>query len=120
MDEGQGRERGAGCRGTGAGSGVPDGRRAGASLEGCEPDHRQGRFRQLHRSLGLWQDHLPALHRGAGASHRGQPDRERHDTGRGASQARLWLCVSGGGALPLAHHRGQYPPAAGDHGVCAG
>ncbi len=31
--------------------------------------------------------------------------------------ARLWLCVSGRGALPVAHDWRQYPPAAGDHGL---
>ena len=41
---------------------------------------------------------------------------QRHDAGTGAREARLWLCLPGRRALPVAHHRAQCRPAAGDHG----
>jgi NitT/TauT family transport system ATP-binding protein len=50
----------------------------------------------------------------------GDDHRQRHDPGRGAAEPGLWLCVPGGGAVSVAHHREEHHAAAGDHGLRPG
>ena len=58
---------------------------------------RAGRLRLLHRAVGLREDDVPALRRGAGDAHRGDAHRQRDVPGRGAAGAGLWLRVPGRG-----------------------
>ncbi|EAQ12585.1 hypothetical protein RB2654_14905 [Rhodobacterales bacterium HTCC2654] len=111
------REHKSSDRGKGARSDIRNQRWPGSRAEGRRSGRGQRRFRQLHRAIRLWQDHLSALYRGTGASDGRHADRQRHDPGRGAQIAGLWIRLSGGGTLPLAYHRGQRPPPARDHGL---
>ena len=87
----------------GAGPDVPDGGRAGPCAEGREPDHREGRVRQLHRAVGLRQDHVPARIAALETAHGGDADGQRDDArtrrgGRGpmAMCSRRRGCIRGG------------------------
>ena len=90
------------------------------ALKDVNLTHRAGRVRQLHRAVGLRQDHLPARDRGAGD---GRPEARLTvngmTPGRGAAGAGLWLCLSGGGALSVADDCGKCETATGNHGVFA-
>ena len=82
-----------------------------------QPDDSARRVRLLHRSVRLRQDHAFARDRRSGAADLRRDPRQRHVAARGAARSRLWLCVPGAGALPVAHGRPQHRAAARNHGL---
>ena len=99
---------------------LSDERRSGRRAVEHRPDDPSRRVRLVHRPVGMRQDHASARHRRSGAADLRHDPGQWHVAERGAARPRLWLRLSGAGALSLAHSRAEHRAAARNHGLRQG